>query len=121
MTATQTAKYSNPANTTDEGRAILEQIKADPDHLWSAQDYSDCLYGGCPIDELDLPLLKGIWRGVRDERAEREWQANPPKGYCFECGVKLGGDSSQCGSCKEGIPPTPGRFDHTITIGKKRR
>ena len=113
MTATATAQYENPAKDTEEGREILAKIKADTDYLWSAQNYSDCLYGGCLIDELDLPLLKGIWRGVRDERLEREWQANPPAGYCFECGVKLPGNSSQCGSCKEGIAPTPATLDHS--------
>ncbi len=101
------------AKDTDEGRAILAQITADTDYLSSAQNFSDCLYGGCPLDELALPLLKNIWRGVREERQEREWQANPPKGYCFECGVKLGGDSSQCGACKEGIAPTRARYDHS--------
>ena len=121
MSATATARYENPANSTQEGREILAQIKADPDYLDSAQNFSDCLYGACPIDELDLPLLKGIWRGVREERLERERQANPPKGYCFECGVKVGSTSLQCGSCKEGIAPTPAPFDHTITIGRHRR
>ena len=65
---------------SEEGREILAKIKADSDYLESAQNFSDCLYGGCPIDKLDLPLLKGIWRGVREERQERERQANPPAG-----------------------------------------
>src|ERR1043165_7155778 len=56
----------------------------------------------------------------REQIAAREL-ASGEAGFCFECGVKLRGTSSQCGSCKEGIGPTPATFDHSITIGRKRR
>jgi len=56
----------------------------------------------------------------REELKRREW-ASGEVGFCFECGVKLRGTSSQCGSCKEGIGPTPAPFDHSITIHRKRR
>ena len=56
----------------------------------------------------------------REQIAAREL-ASGEAGFCFECGVKLRGTSSQCGSCKEGIGPTPAIFDHSITIHRHRR
>jgi hypothetical protein len=56
----------------------------------------------------------------REQIAAREL-ASGQAGFCFECGVKLRGTSSQCGACKEGIGPTPATFDHSITIHRHRR
>ena len=67
-------------------------------------------------DQIDRELAQV----EREQIAAREL-ASGEAGFCFECGVKLRGTSSQCGSCKEGIGPTPAPFDHTITIGRKRR
>ncbi len=118
MSATATA-YENLANSTNEGRALLAKIKADSVYLETASSFSECLYGGRLIDELDLPRLKNVWLCTIDEREEFERQANPPAGYCFECGIKLAGNSSQCGACKEGIPSRPARFDHSTSIGNR--
>jgi hypothetical protein len=67
-------------------------------------------------DQIDRELAQV----EREQIAAREL-ASGEAGFCFECGVKLRGTSSQCGSCKEGIAPTPASFDHMITIGRKRR
>jgi hypothetical protein len=58
---------------------------------------------------------------VEREELKRRELASGQAGFCFECGVKLRGTSSQCGSCKEGIGPTPVTFDHSITIHRHRR
>ena len=113
MSATARAQYENLASESEEGRALLAKIKADSDYLETANIFSRCLYGGRLIDELDLPRLKNVWICTLDQREEFERQANPPKGYCFECGVHLGGTSIQCGGCKEGIRQTPPPFDYS--------
>ena len=113
MSATATAQYENLASETEEGRTLLAKIKADSVYLETANSFSECLYGGRLIDELDLPRLKNVWICTKAEREEFERQANPPKGYCFECGVKVGETSSQCGSCKEGLAPSRARYDHS--------
>ena len=112
MSATATAQETK-AIDTEEGRALLAKIKSDAVYLETANSFSECLYGGRLIDELDLPRLKYVWICTLDEREEFERQANPTTGYCFECGVKLGGTSSQCGACKEGIAPTRAGYDHS--------
>jgi hypothetical protein len=52
-------------------------------------------------------------RQIENREREQRGQASGETGYCFECGVQLPGNSSQCGGCKEGIPHTPPPFDHT--------
>ena len=51
----------------------------------------------------------------REQIAAREL-ASGQLGHCFECGVKLRGTSSQCGSCKEGLAPARARYDHSQHI-----
>jgi RNA polymerase-binding transcription factor DksA len=59
-------------------------------------------------DQIDRELAQV----EREQIAAREL-ASGEVGFCFECGVKLRGTSSQCGSCKEGIAPTRPQFDHS--------
>ena len=67
-------------------------------------------------DQIDRELAQ-----VEREELKRRELASGEAGHCFECGVKVSETSSQCGSCKEGIGPTPATFDHSITIHRHRR
>jgi hypothetical protein len=56
--------------------------------------------------EIEKPLDE-----VERERIQALEQASGELGYCFECGIKVGATSVQCGGCKEGIPQTSARVN----------
>src|SRR5258708_1664137 len=99
--------FGEPANTTDEGKAILESL-TDAERL-AANINSRVLYGGRNVDELDLPRLKTMWRGIQSERREQEQRGTP--GHCWQCGTPTSG--SECRPCHEGM--TPQAYTRTMT------
>jgi hypothetical protein len=94
--------FGEPANTTDEGREMLAFINAVERDAKLADVNSRAVYGR-GLDELDLIRLKTMWRGVQIERRERERQANPTPGHCWQCGNPTSG--SECRPCHEGMTP----------------
>jgi hypothetical protein len=96
--------FGEPTNTTDEGRAMLAYINAVECDARLADVNSRAVYGR-GLDELDLIRLKAMWRGIQIERRERERQANPTPGHCWQCGTATGGSSVECRPCHEGMTP----------------
>jgi hypothetical protein len=97
----QLTPYGEPANRTDEGKAILAMITAA--ELAAANITSRVLYGGRDVDALDLSRLRTMWRGIQIERREKEQRGTP--GTCWQCGTPTGGTSVECRPCHEGMTP----------------
>lgn len=94
--------FANFANTTDEGRELLAEIRAD-EMEW-ADLHSRVLFFR-KVDELDLIRLRRVVSDAKCLRRERERRANPTPGHCWQCGNSTGGTSIECRPCHEGMTP----------------
>ena len=120
MTATATVETMRPAwaykpaweTTKSRIRRMATEQGRDPDAI-------ALQYFGTELDKLL------VWQAfqiadelahVEREELKRRALSSGESGYCFECGVKVGETSSQCGSCKEGIPPARAHYDHSAHL-----
>jgi hypothetical protein len=94
--------FADPANTTDEGRALLAEIR--DNEMEGANITSRAVYGRS-VGELDLIRLRKIVAGVKYERRERERRQNPTPGTCWQCGCTVAAGGSECRPCHEGLTP----------------
>ena len=93
-------EWEAPANESDEGRALLAEIR--PDEMEGAEIWS-AAYMMRPLLELDVLRLKRVLMWLKEERRERARKTTP--GVCFQCGCKVAAGGSECRPCHENISP----------------